>query len=479
MDISNLVSGYGVGLEQKALSQFGAAVGNFSDKPGSGALANTNFNAFNTQPPGSPTTGVASTSGFQSTNRFGPTGGSGASQTWQSSKYAADLVAYAPKHRFIFKVKFIFKDPYSRINSEFMYVVKEIDKPKVTFEYEDVNMYNFKTKVLKAIRHESLNMQFHDDIQNKVLDFFNAYRLAYSPVSSLLPLQAPMMENAGMDFYAPGSGGVSSASMGILEGGKINVLSHIEIAQIYAHGTRQNIFIFTNPRIEQFDFDNLSHDATDGNALTVSFNYDALYIKDEATSGTPEYSWGATDILGNKESAPRTQFGNQLMGGDVTNRSTGGFGSTDALGRATSSFSTAFPSAGSIRGVTSSASTSFLGNNNTLKSVFPSINQATAGFVNSKLTKALGGTLASSLGGSVGSIVNKGLSVIGTSSLGNGAGNALSSIERGVANTFSGIGKSANDLIRSKPQATSTLDNSPTKQEPIIGVDVPDFSGVA
>lgn len=381
-DLSNILSGYGVQLEAKAVGQFGAAVGDYASQAGLGPLAQiAQSSIMNKGLTVNSLGGLASAFGFDTLD-----GLIGMNDGWQSSKYASDLVAFAPKHRFIFKVKFIFNEPYSNvINREFMYVVKEVDKPTVLFEYEEVNMYNFKTKVLKSIKHEPLAMVFHDDIQNKVLDFFNAYRLAYSPVSSLTNNQKAIMEDAGMDFYPPGSGGISSASMGILANGQINVLSHLEITQVYGHGTRQNVFIFTNPRIENFDFDNLSHDSSEGNQMSVNFNYDALYVYDTASTGTPSPAWGASDILGNKEVGARSEFGNQLMGGDdlggpSSSSMLGGI--SDALSEPLSSMSSAFTTAAStVKGVVSSARAEAMSITKTLKSALPKINQSTAGAI--------------------------------------------------------------------------------------------------
>ena len=371
MDISNIAVNVGVNLEHTALDKFGAAVGNFAYQKNLGplgAIANPLIHGL----------GNALFGGSVSS---APRGQPPVQGDWTSSKYADDLVAFAPKHRFIFKVRFIFNDPYSRINREFMYVVREIDKPKVAFEYEDVNMYNFRTKVLKAIRHEPLTMSFHDDIQNKVLDFFNAYRLAYSPISSLDNNQSSAFESAGMDFYPPDGGpaGVNSASIGLLEGGNVNVLNYIEVIQIYAHGTRQTSFLFANPRIEQFDFDNLAHESSEGNGLTVSFNYDSLKIMDSVPTGTPD-KWGRSDILGNVDvSAPRSPYGN-MMGGNPGSSTSFPGAAKDARGLAIHAPTSAFPGLSSaLSGAVSSTLGAIGGRNSTLGLVLPSINQATSG----------------------------------------------------------------------------------------------------
>jgi hypothetical protein len=211
------------------------------------------------------------------------------------------LINYAPKYKFLFKVKFIFNSGYDISDfgdREFMYVIKKIDKPKVKWNYENVNMYNFRTKVLKSIEHENINMEFHDDIQNKVLTFFNAYRLAYSPISRLNPSQEPQFETNGMNFKQQQN---LSASMSSLLQKNKNVLKGITLAQIFANGTSANYFNFVNPRIESFDFDDTSHeDSSSGGLMSVSFSYDALVVSSENNlRSTPLYSWGNNDMNGN------------------------------------------------------------------------------------------------------------------------------------------------------------------------------------
>lgn len=369
-DISNVLKGYGVGLEQKAVGTFGAVVGNYTKNAGLGELSDPlTQSVLNGKPTITSVGGVLSLFGIASID-----GLLGNRNVWQSPKYAADLIAYAPKSRFIFKVKFYFNPPYGHINKEFMYVVKSIDKPKVTFEYEDINMYNFRTKVLKSIRHEPLQMQFHDDIQNKVLDFFNTYRTAHSPISSTSSEQSSQYENMGMEFYEGGAQGVSSASMGILENGQKSILNRIEILQIYGHGTRVNTFVFNNPRIENFDFDNLDHELSEGNALVVSFNYDSLYIKDDVTHGNP-MPWGQADILGNSE----TPAGGKIIGSGMGSSIVGGGGGLGSILPSSSipGFKGGFPDLSSP--VISSASSIYDSTKSTLSKMLPSVNQSSAG----------------------------------------------------------------------------------------------------
>jgi hypothetical protein len=225
---------------------------------------------------------------------------------WQSTKYAADLIKYAPKHRFMFKVQFQFNQTYASMQggrdpNAFSYLVKMIDRPKVEFSYEDVNYYNFRTKVLKEIRHEPLSLTFIDDIGNNTTDFFNAYRKSLSPISRTKEFNIKGAEKNGMNFSFPLiENQMDSASRGVYANDVINALEKIVVRQIFAHGKRMCEYTFNNPRIIRFDFDEMNHETGEGNGLTAQFDYDSLHVSEVITpTGTPMPMWGATDIIGN------------------------------------------------------------------------------------------------------------------------------------------------------------------------------------
>jgi hypothetical protein len=228
--------------------------------------------------------------------------------------YADDLVKYAPKTKFIFKVLFTFVQPYAgnfKVR-EFNFLVKQIDKPKVKFVYEDVNFYNYRTKVLKQITYDPLTLVFIDDIQNTVVDFFEYYRRAHSPITWMpfTGADPKLLEQSGMNFQPGRARGLKpgyAAGVGTLEGvsdGKTTVqprflLKNIKLVQYYAHGTRHNVYFFMNPRINSMEFEGQADHAqgTDGHGLSVSFDYDYLTIED-FMSFTNDYPFGQYDILG-------------------------------------------------------------------------------------------------------------------------------------------------------------------------------------
>ena len=201
---------------------------------------------------------------------------------WESVKYASDLIAGAPKYKFLFKVQFGFSDGHCA--RDFYYYIRSIDKPKISFQYEDVNFYNYRTKVLTKTTHDPLSMSFYDDQTNTVFSFFQLYRSIVSPIANHANVIGA--EQRGM-YNGPDST-ASSLSAG-------PVLSYIKLQQLYGNGTASNIYTFINPRIENFDFDGVDHEDSQFNSVTVQFNYDNLYL--ETIQLGTIYDWGMTDLL--------------------------------------------------------------------------------------------------------------------------------------------------------------------------------------
>jgi hypothetical protein len=178
-DISNIIKSTGASLEREAFTKFGAAV---NDTVG-GALKDV-FHL---------PTGGGTAGGSQPEPTAGTPG------VWHPTRYAAalvkpDQVDFNPKLKFLFKVSFKF-DPamleaatalgydVRRLQENVTYTVVRVDRPKWDFTYEEVNMYNYKTKVLKEIKHREVGFTMYDDVGNNVLSFINLYRKLMSPIA--------------------------------------------------------------------------------------------------------------------------------------------------------------------------------------------------------------------------------------------------------------------------------------------------------
>lgn len=208
------------------------------------------------------------------------------SGAYESTHYADDLNTHFPKFKFLFKVKFV---GWSTGKTIFEYFVHRIDKPKVRFVHQDVNYYNFRTRVLTHVLYEPLSITFLDEVGDSVNAFFATYMASMSGTGR---------GNYGIDrgWYD------ASSSIPYTNGYSDEFGRQIIIEQIFPHFAGQNStfqanrFYLLNPRIETFDFDELTHeDSSAGSMANMTFSYDAIYC--ETVNDKTVYSWGMTDLL--------------------------------------------------------------------------------------------------------------------------------------------------------------------------------------
>lgn len=203
----------------------------------------------------------------------------GKSGEWTALHYADDLVAHHPKFKFIFKVKFEGFDA----NEHFYYYVHRCDKPNIVFNHQEVNYYNFRTKVLTSVAFQPLSITFLDEIGNSVADFFTKYIGSVSGQAE---------GKWGIDTGFGQSSSTKPYKKGYSTG------KAIIIAQIFGNGLYANEYKFINPRIESFQFDELNMEDNAGSLVTMSFHYDSLTCKTvNGGQGEVNYTWGNTDIL--------------------------------------------------------------------------------------------------------------------------------------------------------------------------------------
>lgn len=308
-DVNNILKGTGVALEREAFGQFGAAVEN--QVRSLGLIG------------GKPKLGVNDSKGplplkpGENPIRAADAAAYAKSGVWEPTRYAAALTQadqghLDPKQKFLFKVAFHFEESdelkaamstlgaatsQGELNRALTFMVKQIDLPKVTFEYEEVNMYNYRTKVLKSISHRELNFSFMDDVGNHVMDFVNVYRMLLQPMSRQ---NASSWESAdytdyGFEFDPTNAMGAPSSSLrGIIPGNAKRILRKIVIHQFYLNrgsgneGTienmvRTNDFIFLNPQLTEMDMGEMDHENSQLNLVTVNFAFDALIVKPNQT----------------------------------------------------------------------------------------------------------------------------------------------------------------------------------------------------
>lgn len=311
LDISGIIKSTGIALETEAAKQFGAAI----EGVGGGLLKDI----FKIPGPNTSSNQVK-----------------GENRAWTSTQYAAglvkaDQVQFNPKLKFLFKISFEFDQALisaasqlgydmSSIQQNVSFMVRHVDRPKFDYDYEEVNMYNFRTKVLKSIKHREVAFTLYDDVGNNVLNFINMYRKLQAPIARREQLPTSMLEDFGFEFDKTLTG-ADTAMRGSLPGDCLNILTKMTVHQIFVERgavvtnpgdlVKSVDFVFINPRFTNIDIDDMDHEnGGNFNLISVTADFDTMFQsepKNYSQDTAPSLSTG--DITAAGGGGAKSQMG--------------------------------------------------------------------------------------------------------------------------------------------------------------------------
>lgn len=208
--------------------------------------------------------------------------------------YARALIRFAPKYKFLYIVQFTFKPEYADLSeyaNNMAFVVKTCGRPNVNIEHEEVNMYNFHTKIAKRVSYEPITMRFIDDQKGMAHYFLSTYIRAISPItrspSTIIDtdiVDYRQFEDNGLGRVSSDgkvSDAFASSSMTKLNGNVTSIFNEIRIFHMYDNAKRMVAYSYANPKITSINFDELDMaENGNGNEIEMQFAYDRLAIID-------------------------------------------------------------------------------------------------------------------------------------------------------------------------------------------------------
>lgn len=225
------------------------------------------------------------------------------------TNYVSDIIDIfgGVKFNYRYMVQFVYRPEYENLNGlATSYLVKSCDRPQVEFDTEDVNMYNFRTKVIKKTTFQPISMKFYDDQLSHVLGFFTSYLNIVSPITNLNSKQSDEFEINGLFNIQQavatntlnGLGGSTdkggtlkleknavwgyAASLGAFASTTVSqsILKSIRVYHFYQGGSFCDIYEITNPKVTNIQMDELNNTGgSEGNTLTATFAYDNFKIQ--------------------------------------------------------------------------------------------------------------------------------------------------------------------------------------------------------
>ena len=215
--------------------------------------------------------------------------------------------ALIPKPRFLFFVKFTISKSalaanlsglrdtlaYSNIKDGIVFQIKQIDKPKFNINTETLHQYNKKRVIQTKIDYNSMTINFHDDVGNKVLKFWANYYEYYYGDGGRTTTQDWSYDITDHDFYNGQKDGWGYK--GAFYGGSHNMhfLESIQLYQFY--GQKYTYIEFVRPIITIFDHDNSDYEeGREGTGIRMSFDYEGVIynLEEQAITNTQANDFG-------------------------------------------------------------------------------------------------------------------------------------------------------------------------------------------
>lgn len=187
-----------------------------------------------------------------------------------------------PKSKFLFYVKFYRPDSAGADGVKAVgTAVKSVERPRVSFKTETLNQYNRKRVIQTSHEFESLQIKFHDTVDNSVQNLFTQYYQFYfgdsklaRAGSSVYDVVTPEADNLGKWGFHPNQ---AARDYGYF-------FSHISVYQIYQGMALK--FDIINPKVRDFNPDDFDYNDSSTTAeIQMSLDYESIiYYESEKLS---------------------------------------------------------------------------------------------------------------------------------------------------------------------------------------------------
>lgn len=179
--------------------------------------------------------------------------------------------------------------------------LKTASRPNPSVIYQDVNFYNYRTKVATKVDFGTITVVFYDDVNNRVHDIFAAYLKSISPIANIANGDIA----TDFDFLgtSPEVFAVDVSSLTALDNNEkagliksLTITQHLPLQYQTINNsegnTIQNVihpavqYIFFNPKILNMTLDDLDMTANDVSTASMTFTYDSVYMNKISTTQT-------------------------------------------------------------------------------------------------------------------------------------------------------------------------------------------------
>lgn len=181
-----------------------------------------------------------------------------------------------PKLKFNFTVQFVPRNVAlpEQGNTEMAamaFALKTASRPKPTITYQDVNFYNYRTKVATNMDYGQMSLSFYDDPKNKAHDIVTSYLSTVSPIFGRSQTEADNFDKSGQG---------NAASIGALSGNRHGPMKAIIVTHHYYHANKAKrvTYEYLNPKLLSAELDDLDMSLSEASLVTINFVYDTFKV---------------------------------------------------------------------------------------------------------------------------------------------------------------------------------------------------------
>jgi hypothetical protein len=153
--------------------------------------------------------------------------------------------------------------------------LKTATRPNPTVSLQDVNFYNYRSKLETKIEYGTVTVSFYDDPFNNAHSLFSKYFEIRSPVFSQGKEQADNLDREG--FNGAGSIGPlpNSARNGIFRA--ITLAHQYQLAGV----AKQTKYEYLNPKIQSVELEEMDMSMSETTMVRLTFAYDGVKVIEE------------------------------------------------------------------------------------------------------------------------------------------------------------------------------------------------------
>jgi hypothetical protein len=159
---------------------------------------------------------------------------------------------------------------------EIVIPLKTASRPNPTFTTQDVNYYNYRTKVKTSVDPGTVTVVMYDDADGLVHQLHRTYMRAVSPAHRIENIRQLVDNPSAVAF-----GGMSGICA--LPNNPNGIIKRLSVYHYYIRNGRwwRTEYMYANPKVQSFEFDELDMTASDVTTLTMTFTHDGVGTEDK------------------------------------------------------------------------------------------------------------------------------------------------------------------------------------------------------